>query len=442
MSDLEDMLNNTTTVLRSYDDLTRGSYLASIPIVKEIRGAPGIRHLSLEGKTDHGEALRNVLTFDEISDAIQNGFSNGEFRFNASEGFHGGGFNSLDVHTRRFLKEWESEYMPRYREFREHLDQHDEIKNYRSVMVGAITGVIAGAAVGTAIDGSVTLIQSGNLDSIAAEQDIDLEPVKQWLTDNDVWVEISARSLPALLEAEEIARPFFSRAKDRIKYRLGKLEEKPKPLTSTEIWALTQLAGPIVGVAMLVYGEATGLNSSPAYRGTAVVTINTGNNVIGAGSSWIHFYREVRKARFDGDPLYKDFKTSGKIGELIPNYAHNVKQLLKSSQMLKDIKDDVYLASCNFWANKFQSSNSVVAFGWYGIDVVLRSYGIAAEQFDFGGGFGGKAAASVESGLLSMDTAAAAKVAIEREKLTLHKEVNQLTGKSHLQALYLRTNAT
>jgi len=78
----------------------------------------------------------------------------------------------------------------------------------------------------------------------------------------------------------------------------------------------------------------------------------------------------------------------------------------------------------------------MVASGWYGAEVALRYFGIAAENANFGGGFGGKTLAAIESGLLSCDTAAAAKVAIEREKLKLHGSVKKLTDKSYLAQVY------
>ena len=411
--DLDSILGNTTTVIGSYDRLTRGNYVASIPIVKNNRGAPVIRNLSLEGQTDHGEALRNVLTFDTIDGKIRKALESGEFRFNIANGFHGHGFELLDEHTKGFLKKWEADYLPKYKEYREHLDQHDEIKNYRNVMLGALKGVAAGAAVGVGLDG-----------------------LSSWTGSDNVYWEIGARSLPALLEAEEIARPFFARLKEWTAYKSGKSDKKPEPFTPTEIWSLTQLAGPIVGIGMLVVGEKTGLNQNPFYRATAVFTVNTGNNVIGAGSTYAHFFGEVRKTRMQDNPLYSYFQSDGSVKERLKNYFINAAQILKSRQRLKDLKDDHYLAACNFWADSFQSSNAMVASGWYGAEVALRYFGIAAENANFGGGFGGKTLAAIESGLLSCDTAAAAKVAIEREKLKLHGSVKKLTDKSYLAQVY------
>lgn len=415
---LDEVVNNTTTAIERYNQLTQGNYLASIPLIDRIRGAPIIRHLSLEGQTDHGEALRNVLTYECIDATVQNAFNHGEFKFSVAKGFHGNGFNSLDSHVKHFLKTWESEYLAKYREYRGSLDAHDEIKNYRHVMVGALRGVAAGTVVGVGLDA-----------------------LSSWSGSDNVYWEIGARSLPAILEAEEIARPFFSRFKEWADYKRGMSSEKPEPFTSTEIWALTQLAGPIVGFGMLIVGEEMGWNENPLYRATAVFTVNTGNNVIGAGSSFAYFFNDVRKTRLENDPLYKTFKFGGdSLDEKIKNYSYNIAKIVTSKQRFKDLKDDVYLAACNFWADSFQSSNALVAAGWYGAEVVLRYFGIAAEQADFGGGFGGKTLAAVESGLLSCDTAAAAKTAIEREKFKLHSEVRKLTSKQHLNELYTSTN--
>ena len=100
---LDSILENTTTVVPNYGALTKGSYLANIPIIKNNRGIPVLRNLSLEGQTDHGEALRNVLTFDTIDDKVRKALESGEFSFNTANGFHGRGFESLDVHTKAFL---------------------------------------------------------------------------------------------------------------------------------------------------------------------------------------------------------------------------------------------------------------------------------------------------------------------------------------------------
>ena len=84
----------------------------------------------------------------------------------------------------------------------------------------------------------------------------------------------------------------------------------------------------------------------------------------------------------------------------------------------------------------------MVAAGWYGAEVALRYFGIAAENVSFGDSkFGGKTLAAVESGLLSCDTAAAAKTAIEREKIKLHREVKTLTDKTYLDQLYSLHNS-
>ena len=416
---LDKLIENTTTHISNYENLTSGNWIATIPLAKKVRGAPVVRTLSLEGRTDHGEALRNVLTYTSIDDAVQQAFSQGEFRFNLAQGFHGNGFESLDQHAQSFLKVWEAEYLTKYREYRQHLDAHDEIKNYRNVMFGALKGIAAGTAVGIGLDGLST-----------------------WTGSNNVYWEIGARSLPAILEAEEIARPFFGRFKEWVSYKRGKINEKPKPFTPTEIWSLTQLAGPIVGFGMLVVGEETGLNENPFYRATAVFTVNTGNNVIGGGSAYTHFFREARAMRYESNPLYKNFRFGGtKKRDKLKNYLYNSWQIIKSKQRLKDLKDDIYLGSCNFWMNSFQSSNAIVAGSWYSAELVLRYFGIAAEKVDFGGGFGGKTLAAVESGLLSADTAVAAKMAIEREKLKLHRDVAQLTNNQYLNKLYTSSNS-
>lgn len=101
------------------------------------------------------------------------------------------------------------------------------------------------------------------------------------------------------------------------------------------------------------------------------------------------------------------------------------------------MKDDIYLSACNLWADSFQSSNISVASAWYVTEVILRYFGISAENASFGGSaFGGKTLAAIESGLLSCDTAAAAKVAIEREKVKLHSEVKKLADSNYLARLY------
>ncbi len=416
---LDFILENTTTIIPNYDALTRGDYLANIPIIKNNRGAPLLRSLSLEGQTDHGEALRNVLTYETIDSKVKQAFSKGGFRFNLANGFHGSGFESLDEHTKSFLKKWELVYLPTYREFRQHLDQHDEIKNYRHVMLGALRGVTGGAAVGVGVDGLSCLLDS-----------------------HGIYWEIGARALPALLEAEEIARPFFKRLKGWVAYKRGKSDKKPEPFTPTEIWALTQLAGPVIGFAMLVIGEETGLNQNTFYKATAVFTVNTGNNVIGGGFSYIPFFRDVRRTRLESnDFFYLSYKPEAtKLRDKIDNKVYALAQKHKSVKKVVNNLGDVYLSLCNFWADSFQSSNVMVASSWYGAEVVLRYFGIAAENVQFAGCFGGKTLAAIESGLLSCDTAAAARVAIEREKLKLHEKVRQLTDRTYLTRLYSAKN--
>ena len=416
IENLDSILENTTTVIDSYDKLTGGNYLATIPWVRSMRGAPVIRNLSLEGKTDHGEALREVLTHKTVDDKVRDAFNKGEFKFNLAHGFHGNGFESLDQRTKVFLKRWEAEYLPTYKQYREHLDQHDEIKNYRHVMLGALRGVTAGAFVGAGVDGLSCLLDS-----------------------HGIYWEIGARALPALLEAEEIARPFARRGLDWTKYKTGKSVQKPKPFTPTEIWSLTQLAGPLIGFGMLIAGEQTGLNENPAYKATAVVTVNTGNNVIGSGSSYVHFYRDARKTRLDGDDFfYLSYKPQAtKLRDRVDNRIYALAQKHNLVKKIINNLGDVYLSLCNFWTDSFQSSNVVVASSWLGTEMVLRYFGIAAENVQFAGCFGGKTLAAIESGLLSCDTAAAAKTAIEREKLKLHSEVRKLVDRNYLARLYV-----
>ena len=201
--DLDSILEQATTVIPTYEDLTRGNYLAKIPVLRNNRGAPVIRNLSIEGKTDHGEAMREVLTFDNIDAKVRAAFEAGDFRFNLANGFHGDGFRNLDEGTQSFLKTWEMEYLPKYREFRQQLDEHDEIKNYRHVMVGALGGVAAGAVVGIGIDALACMTDT-----------------------RGVYVEISARSLPAIFEAYGIARPFLKRPLELIAYRRGRTQAK------------------------------------------------------------------------------------------------------------------------------------------------------------------------------------------------------------------------
>lgn len=414
--DLDHILKNTTTVITDYNTLTRGKWLANIPVIRNNRGAPVIRNISLEGQTDHGEALRSVLTYETVDDKVRTAFNKGEFRFNLANGFHGNGFESLDEHTRSFLKRWEAEYLPVYRTYRKSLEQHDEIKNYRNVMQGALKGVTAGFAVGVGVDG-----------------------LSAWTGSDNVYWEIGARSLPAILEAEEIARPFFNRVKEWANYKRGKSDKRPEPFTPTEIWSLTQLAGPVVGFSMLVIGEEIGLNQNPFYRATAVFTVNTGNNVIGSGSSYVHFLMDARKTRLDSDDFfYLSYKPEAtKLRDRVDNKVYTLAQKHKLVKKIVNNLGDVYLSLCNLWADSFQSSNIGVASAWYGAEVALRYFGIAAENVSFGDSkFGGKSLAALESGLLSCDTAAAAKVAIEREKMKLHGEVKKLVDRNYLARLY------
>ena len=396
MEDLEDRIT-----ISSYNDLTRGKLprlLASIPFLEEfyetyIRGAPIIRHLSLEGKTEHGEALRRVLTFEEISNDVEQALKKGEIGFNLTQGFHGEGFDSLDISIQKFLEKWTNEhYKPEYRKYKEELDTHDEIKNYKRVMIGAWNGVVLGAFAGVALGAYSALSES-----------------------NSCYPEFFTRSLPAILEAEEIARPFYYRLNELIRYKLGKSEDKPK-FTSTEIWALTQLAGPLLGFLMLVVGEKTGLNDNPIYRATGIYMLSTGNNIIGAIPSYAHFFREIRRRkRFEDNLSYEN-----------------------SKQRRKDLKGDLYSATQNFWKDSFQSSNAIVVSAWYGIEVSLRYFGIAAEKV--GGTIGGNILAGLESALLCFDTFMAAILAIEREKRKLHGKVMEKTKPNYLKKLWNQTN--
>ena len=57
---LDSILENTTSIIPSYEILTKGNWLAEIPIIQNNRSAPGIRNISLEGQTDHGRATRFI----------------------------------------------------------------------------------------------------------------------------------------------------------------------------------------------------------------------------------------------------------------------------------------------------------------------------------------------------------------------------------------------
>ncbi len=323
----------------------------------------------------HRTSFKHVASYLPVRKMIKKALRRGPIRITRS-GIEGKGYNALDTHTGDFLDAWVAEYLADYAEYEQQLGKHPELRNYREVMQGAVRGVVAGTVAGTAIDGYATLTNQYGIG----------------------W-ELAARSLPALLEAEEIARPFFRRLGEWYRYALGKSTEKPEQITTTETWALTQLLGPVIGAGMLVAGEMTGWNDDPAYKAAAVVTLNTGNNVIGALSAYVQYFMESQ-------------------GRFISR---------------------LYQAAGTFWADRFQSSNALVAGLWYGIEQVLRNNGIAAEHANLGNGFGGKTLAALESGMLSMDTAVAARLAIAREEKKREKEIRKLTSPEYLHELYEKT---
>ena len=188
---------------------------------------------------------------------------------------------------------------------------------------------------------------------------------------------------------------------------------------------------------MLIIGEETGLNKNILYRSAAVTTVNMGNNAIGSAFSYMHFFREIRKVRIEHDERYRHFRFEKETyyGNIL-SHLYNLKQIAHSRQKLKDLRDDFYLAGCNFWADKFQSSNVIIVGSGLALEIGLRYLGVAAEEINFSGCFGGRSLAAIESGLLSCDTAAAAKVAIERGKKQLHADVRKLTDKAYLAQLY------
>jgi hypothetical protein len=335
--------------------------------------------------------LQKVLTFLPIVNDVRFSFDQGVFEYTPEIGIFGKGYDHVRQHTRHFLDAWSHEYREAWKVYNNRLDEHEEIKNYKKVMRGALQGVAAGILVGAGIDAYTTFTESTGIG----------------------W-ELAARSLPALLETTEIARPFIKKVGSDEKF------------TSTEVWALTQLIGPIIGAGMLVTGEFTGWNSSPAYKGAAVVTLNTGNNVIGAMGAYIKMFKDIRE-----ETKRKQTKYEAEHQKLWP-----------FEWWFTDLKEDLYLAACNFWADSFQSSNAQVAATWYGTEQVLRYHGLAAESVDFGVGFGGKTLAAVESGLLSCDTAGAAYLAVHKESKRLKREIEHLTSNQHLAQLYNDTKPT
>lgn len=333
------------------------------------------------GDNTHMSTVRRILKMNEFKSEVELALKEGSIYFSLKDGFSGRGFEALHPAIRSVLTDnLLSTYGKLYGQYTSKLAEHEELGNYSKVRKGALIGIGAGVTAGVAIDGITTHYDY-----------------------HGVWGEISARSTPALLEAAGIAQPFFKRGKEFLNWKFRGIGERPESFTSTELWALTQLLGPIVGFVMLVIGEATGLNQHPGYKATAVFTVNTGNNVIGSASCLYQQFREVREIR-DKSP--------------------------KETPLLKRIRnffDDLYLAACNLMRDKFQSSNILVAGAWYGGELGLRSVGIAAENVSFESGFGGNTLAAVESGALSCDTAAAAGLAILMEKRELRKEIDALS---------------
>ena len=256
---------------------------------------------------------------------------------------------------------------------------------------------------------------------------INANNVRQFFDDNVVYVELSARALPAILEAYGIAKPFLKRLKDLTKYKIGLTDIRPEPFRTTEVSSLVQLLGPVVGTAMIVVGEVTGLNKNPMYKGVAVVTLTTGNNVLSTISGLYHKFHQERVARYEDDEWY------------MPDKNPNRKML--SKRYLKDLMFDGELARYKWYSDFFQPVNALVAIGFYGISVGMREMGYSVEDADIGGGFGGKALSSIESGVYSSDTTIAAMGAVERAKYHMHKQIKLLTDKTFLDGLYANTNS-
>ncbi|MBS3067944.1 hypothetical protein J4450_04535 [Candidatus Micrarchaeota archaeon] len=348
-----------------------------------------IKNVSLSCEKQHKRPITRVLSYREIADRIS-----GEVCFDIKSGFSGSGVDALDAPIKLFLGKWATRYSDVFTKYQEHIEQREELSDYKNVRNGALFGIGAGVGVGVAIDGYSSYTRTSGIG----------------------W-EISARALPALIEAFGIFAPFWKRIIRSAKYKAGLTEEKPESLRSTEIWALWQLAGPVIGTAMLVLGEKYSWNANPTYKALAVVTLNTGNNVLGAfGTLW---------------NLYKDARAITTSNKDYPN-----RSLYK--RLWKSRKDDFYLALCNFMMDKFQSSNAVVAASWYSTEQILRNYEIAAENVSFGGSnFGGKTLASLESGLLSCDTPVAAWIAMIRLKAQLAAKIKELTSITYLDEFYV-----
>lgn len=375
----------------TYDD-DRPGKIISLEERKPIAVITSIEDISGTVPSNH---LKSVLTFESIEDAVQRALEKGPIELTRN-GLRGKGYDRLDTHTRDFLERWTSDYLVCVYRSAQQLDLHSEVRNYRRIMRGALRGVIAGVVVGVALDYGATATHS-----------------------TGVGWEIAARSVPALAEAEEIARPFLGRLGAWYQYARGKTEEKPEPLTTTEMWATTQLLGPVIGAGMLGIGAVTGWNNDPSYKAVAVVTLNTGNNVIGAMAAYAHCFAAHH---------YLTLETYRHHGR--PSLAARTKKFFAN----------LHTALFTFWADSFQSSNMLVASSWYGAEQILRQQGIAAEQVNFGSGdFGGRTLAALESGLLSCDTAAAARLAIAREEKKMEKEVRLMTSRAYLQHLYEET---
>jgi hypothetical protein len=358
----------------------------------------GFRELGRKPKRKerHKRSVHAAINYHKVRQDISQAFHLGNSLNFSEQGFSGDAFEQVADTTRLFLNVWADAYLTEYQTFKERIEQHEEVRNYQKVMKGAAAGVGLGVTVGVGID----VLCMG-------------------MEGTSVGWEIAARALPALLEAEEIARPFAKKGKQYVQYLAGKADN-PEQFTSTEVWALTQLAGPFLGMGMLVAGEYTRWNDNPLYRALAVFTINTGNNVIGGVSAYGHFVQEQREQR--------EFQYITGNG--------NPRRV----QYLKDFKEDLRVASCMFWADSFQRTNMEVASLWYVTEALLRSHSIAAENTSFNG-FGGKTLAAVESGLLSCDTVVAAGLAIAIETKKLEKSVRQLTTKKYLDSLYAQVLA-
>lgn len=292
------------------------------------------------------------------------------------EPFEGTALDYLSSPTRAFLQRW-------YENYRTAISAHaaqetsSEINNYRKIMWGALAGIAAGVAVGYGID---------------------------HLGKQGIGWEITARGVPAVLEATGILLPFAKNFYHRIR---GTASETP-----TETWAIDQFRGPLEGIAMLALGEVTGLNEFPWYKATAVFWMNTGNNVIGA---WSTFMRNF-------------YYTAGEYTQ------HLGKRLQQEARVFTDLftlegrkRFDESIKA--YWQDKFQSSNALVAGVWYISEHVLRGFGVVPEKLSNLG-------AAVESGLLSCDTAVAAKAAQVRYSSALRQRLEEITSDAYMRRLY------